>query len=161
MLISLELAFHSHIPHPPPWCSLQTLLTSFCTRPTVSLLENRYSLTVCFCRCMSVRCALRAQILDVILPFFTSLVHSSSMRLRSRSYTHTRTTTLNYNEQQSLSGFTADTVKPVYSGHPLGANQLAVIERWFDYTVALSILSNCPWVQRVWLYYGCIRQVLL
>ena len=27
------------------------------------------------------------------------------------------------------------TVKPVYSGHPSGHNQLAAIERWPDYTV--------------------------
>ena len=28
-----------------------------------------------------------------------------------------------------------NTVKPVYSGHPSGPKQLAVIERWLDYTM--------------------------
>ena len=43
---------------------------------------------------------------------------------------------ININNQSYIKeGAKGDTVKPVYSGHPSGPKQLAVIERWLDYTM--------------------------
>ena len=46
----------------------------------------------------------------------------------------------------------AYTVEPVYSGHPWGHNQLAVIQRWPAYTVE-PVYSGHPWDTTSWLLY--------
>ncbi len=40
------------------------------------------------------------------------------------------------------------TVKPVYSGHPLGQDKLAVVERWPDYRVQFQQISTL-WVTTI------------
>ncbi len=45
-----------------------------------------------------------------------------------------------------------DTVKPVYGGHPLGQDKLAVIERWPDYRVQFQQISTLRGTT-MWLFY--------
>lgn len=77
--------------HSPPVSALQAALTTPWTRPTDSLLEYRYSFTVCFCRWMSTTCRRRASRRAVILDLFTSLADNMLILFRSRSWTDKQT----------------------------------------------------------------------